>query len=286
MADRRPRGTDADLSQRLRDLGDALDYPPTPDIAFAVRRRIAATHGTVRAPAQRARPRWPRVLAIALVCLLVLGLLGAAFPPTRRAIAQRLGLRNVAIVVTPVPIPTATAAAIVPVIVGATTAPSLVERGLGTPTMLMQAQTQVTFPIRVPTAVGYQTPDAVFVATPPPGGRVALVYRVRADPSTAIPDTDIALLITEFRGGLDAGLFTKGVPSAGALEAVQVRDASGYWIAGGLRLFLYRDAGGAVVQDMIRTAGNTLLWERDGVVYRIETTLSRDEAVRIAASIP
>jgi len=85
---------------------------------------------------------------------------------------------------------------------------------------------------------------------------------------------------------LDAGLFTKVVPSAASIEAVPMRDAPGYWITGGFRLLLYKDAHGAVGQDMIRTAGNTLLWERDGVVYRLETTLPRDDALRIAASLP
>jgi len=285
MADRPSRKTEAEFAQRLRDLGTAIAYPPTPDVTSAVHRRITATPTTVIPSTRHIHPQWPRVLTVALVCLLVLGLLGAAFPPTRRAIAQRLGLRNVAIVVTPVPAPTVTPV-ITPVSPRATTARSLVEQQLGTPTTLARAQTQVNFPVRVPTAPGYQTPDAVFIGMPPPGGRIALVYRAGVNLSAAIPDTDIALLVTEFRGGLDAGLFTKGVPSATTLATVQIGDVPGYWIAGGLRLFLYRDASGTIVQDTIRTAGNTLLWERDGVIYRIETTLPRDEALRVATSIP
>lgn len=284
MADPRQQRADDALAQRLHDLAGEVAYPPTPEIAPVVRQRITGASIERRERSGLRRPRWQRALVVALGCLLVLGLLTAAFPPTRRAIAQRLGLRNVSIVVMPVPLPTATAILTVPT--RATTTVSLAERQLGAPATLAQAQMQVNFPIRVPTAPGYAIPDAVSVGMLPPGGRVALVYRAHPDASAAIPDTDIGLLVTEFRGGLDAGLFTKGVSSAGALESVQVGNAPGYWIAGGLRLFLYRDASGAIVQDTIRTAGNTLLWERDGVVYRIETTLSRDEALRVAASIP
>ncbi len=290
MADRRPRTNNDDLARQLQDLRGILEYPDTPDIAPSVRGRIAATPRRVRP--LRPPIRWQRVLAFTLITLILLGALLGAFPSTRRAIAGRLGLRNIALVVTAVPIPTATVppAALPTSAVSATPLPATVTRGalerqLGTPTTLTDAQPQVNFPVRVPAAPGYETPDAVYVGTSPPGGRIALVYRSRPD-RPAIPDTDIGVLLTEFRGGLDAGLFTKVVPSAASIEAVPVRDAPGYWIAGGIRLFLYRDVSGAVVQDTIRTAGNTLLWERNGVVYRLETTLSRDEALRIAASIP
>ena len=290
MVDRRPRLSNDDLARRLHDLGGALEYPDTPDSVFPVRERIAT--GPRRVRPLRPPIRWQRVLACTLIALILLGALLGAFPSTRRAIAGRLGLRNVALIVTAVPIPTATvppsalptpAASVTPLPASGTS--SALERQLGTPATLTAAQSQVNFLVQVPTASGYRTPDAVFVGTPPPGGRIALVYRSRPD-RPAIPDTDIAVLLTEFRGGLDAGLVTTGLPSAAGIEAVPVRDAPGYWIAGGIRLFLYKDASGAVVQDTIRTAGNTLLWERNGVVYRMETTLSRDDALRIAASIP
>ncbi len=290
MADGRPPIGNEDLARRLHDLGGALEYPDTPDSVLPVREQIAA--GPRRARPPHAPIRWQRVLACTLIALTLLGALLGAFPSTRRAIAGRLGLRNVALIVTAVPLPTATVppsalptAAVSATLLPASVISSALERQLGTPTTLTNARSQVNFLVQVPTAPGYEMPDAVYVGTPPPGGRIALVYRSRPD-RPAIPDTDIGVLLTEFRGGLDAGLFTKVVPSAASIEAVQVGDIPGYWIAGGIRLFLYKDASGAVVQDTVRTAGNTLLWERNGVVYRMETTLSRDDALRIAASIP
>ena len=36
--------------------------------------------------------------------------------------------------------------------------------------------------------------------------------------------------------------------------------------------------------ETLRLAGNTLLWEQDGVTFRLEAQVSRDDALRIAAS--
>ena len=34
-----------------------------------------------------------------------------------------------------------------------------------------------------------------------------------------------------------------------------------------------------------RLAGNTLLWERDGITYRLEAALARDDAIAVAVSL-
>lgn len=280
MADRYP---ETDLAQRLSEAGATLDYPPTPDLAPAVRQRLATGRG--RPPVPSPATRWRTAFALALALLIVVALLGA-FPATRRAIAERLGLRNVAIVVTVVPtrtvMPAATPATMPTV---PSTATLSLLAGLGAPATLAAAEARVGFPVRPPDTPGFRAPDAVYIGTPPPGGRVALVYRARPA-LPALPDSDVGLLLTAFRGGLDAGLFVKAVPPGTQIEPVQVRGAQGYWIAGGLRTFLYKDANGTVVQDTVRVAGNTLLWERDGIVYRMETSLSRDEALGIAATVP
>ncbi|HET8628894.1 MAG TPA: hypothetical protein VFL91_15840 [Thermomicrobiales bacterium] len=112
MARRSQQPQPADLERALRDLGARLAYPPTPDLARAVRDRLAA------APPPR-RPFWatlasPRRLALALVALaLLLAAILGAVPATRTAIAGYLGLRGIRIVyLTPslpaVPPPTAT----------------------------------------------------------------------------------------------------------------------------------------------------------------------------------
>jgi len=75
-----------ELDAALRELGRHVEFPPTPDIAAAIRGRLE-------------RPSlWRRPVAIALAVLVVA--LGAvlAVPPARTAILDWLGLRGVSIV--------------------------------------------------------------------------------------------------------------------------------------------------------------------------------------------
>ena len=74
-----------ELDVALRELGRHVEFPPTPDLASAVRGRLA-------------RPRPWRLIAIALAVLVVA--IGAvlAVPPARTAILDWLGLRGVSIV--------------------------------------------------------------------------------------------------------------------------------------------------------------------------------------------
>lgn len=75
-----------ELDVALTELGRHVEFPPTPEIASAIRSRV-----------ERRRP-WRRPLAIALAIVVVA--IGAvlAVPPARTAILDWLGLRNVSIV--------------------------------------------------------------------------------------------------------------------------------------------------------------------------------------------
>ena len=46
------------------------------------------------------------------------------------------------------------------------------------------------------------------------------------------------------------------------------------------------EIGDEIQQDTLRLATNTLLWERNGLIYRIEADISLETAVRIANSVP
>ena len=72
------RFSDEEVERRLRDLGARMEYPPTPDVASAVRRRLEEEE---RSPAYRRTLRWPPFLAprwtavaAALVVICVLAL--------------------------------------------------------------------------------------------------------------------------------------------------------------------------------------------------------------------
>jgi len=68
------------------------------------------------------------------------------------------------------------------------------------------------------------------------------------------------------------------------LEQVTVDGAQGFWLAGAPHQFFYRDAYGNFIQETLRLAENTLIWERNGTIYRLEAQVSKVDALRIAAS--
>ena len=275
------RLTEAVLERALTDLGADLAYPPTPRLDVAVRARIATR------PPRRTALWWllapmPRALALMAVVVLVAGVLLALSAGTRSAVADLFGLRGVrffSVESSATPVPASTAGPEPTVIPQATPGARLVP---GVPVPLEEAQGRVTFPIRLPSLPELGTPDAVLVGTPPPGGQVSLVY----GPRPGVPEahqTGVGLLITQFRGEFQPYL-EKGLARGSRVEQVSVAGARGYWIAGEPHTLVYRDPSDAIFESPARLAGNTLLWERDGVTYRLESALGRDQAVRIAES--
>jgi hypothetical protein len=258
----------SDLERRLAALGRELDFPPTPDLRGAVRARLRP------APRPRLIPRWALTLAAAvLVALLAV----AATPPLRETVAGWLGL-PVRIQKTPTPAPSRSPTQTP--LPGTTTGEAL---RLGGRTDLAEARARAGFKLGTPSALG--APDEVYYREPPPrGGVVSLVYRPRPGlPESA--QTGVGALLMESRGDIPP-FMEKGLGAEARLERVQVQGVSGYWISGKPHDFFYVDADGRNVQDTFRLSGNVLLWARDGVFYRLEANVSREEAIRIASSMP
>jgi hypothetical protein len=132
----------AELERALRELGDELTWPSTPDLAAAVTARLAAGPAS-RGPAPAVRRRPSRRLLAGLVAALVL-LPGAALavPGPRHAILDALGLRHVTVQQRP-------------------QVPAGANPRLGGRTTLANARRLAGFAPRVPAALG--PPDAVFV---------------------------------------------------------------------------------------------------------------------------
>jgi hypothetical protein len=65
------------------------------------------------------------------------------------------------------------------------------------------------------------------------------------------------------------------------LQRVSVGGASGAWIRGGRHIVFYTRAGGER-STTGHLAGNTLVWARRGVVYRIELGGTLGQALRVA----
>ncbi|MBA3414413.1 MAG: hypothetical protein H0U10_04205 [Chloroflexia bacterium] len=261
----------------MRDLGGRLGFPPTPDLAGSVRARLEA--GTPVRPRPRQRSRlvpWPvSVAAIAATVLLLTvgGLL--LVPEAGLAVADRLGLRGVVIrFVAAVP----------------TAEPAPIGGGLllGERVSLGAARAEAPFPLRVPEAVGFDSPVEVYRSV---GDNAAVSFVYPAGPS--LPPSahaGVGAVLTQFRAELEPGLVEKGVgvgKTAGAgttIEAVNVGGNAGYWIDGASHGFFYRDPVGEVRQEEYRLAGNVLLWEDGEVTLRLESALTKAEALAVAVS--
>jgi hypothetical protein len=266
MADPRRLG-DLDLERALTALGPRYPYPPTPNLATRVRSRIVARPA---APVRRLvlwRDPW-RLALVAAVLLVLLGAAAFVNPVTRDAIAHFFHVQGV--IVNRVPSP----------------APSLsppTSLNLGRLTTLQDAQSSVKFAIAVPPELG--PPDAVYVASGPPGGEVALAYT----PRPGIPlvrQTGLGVLITEFRGDLIPGFISKEVGPGTTVEEVSVNGDSGWWIAGEPHTIVIHVSPDSDQVETLRLAANTLVWAHGGVTYRIESALSKAEAIRIATTLP
>lgn len=244
-----------DLEQDLTDLSAAIAWPPTPRLRILV-------------PVQHRSglPRW--TLAVAAALVIAAGAL--IYAPTRDAIAGFLNLH--------------TTVNRVPVLHSPSPRPGQ-SLGLGTPTTLAQAQSQLTWRIAVPPVLA--TPDVVYVALPPlgpSGGEVTLVY---TDLTGIKPSgqTGVSLLVTEARGAVNEQFFGKTVGPGTTIESVEVNGHKGWWIAGAPHAVVFTDANGNPYFDTLRLATNTLLLDDNGTVIRIEGDMTKAQALEIANSL-
>ena len=151
---------------------------------------------------------------------------------------------------------------------------------LGEPVAASQAADAVTFQIRLPDGTG--PPSAAFIGRPP--GGITMVWPPSAD-LPEVDDSGVGLLLTEFPGSTTDTLVVKELGAGTRLEAVAVDGADGYWITGAPHVVTYLDRDGEPRFDQTRLAGNTLLWEIDGVTYRMESALGLEAMVEIAESL-
>ena len=75
---------------------------------------------------------------------------------------------------------------------------------------------------------------------------------------------------------------------ATSIETVSVAGNPGFWIDGAPHTFFLACSevdSEECREERYRLAGNVLLWEDDGVVLRLESALSREASLAIAASL-
>lgn len=244
------------IERTLRALSDRLAFPETPPLAASVTSRLLVERAV--SPARRpfaGIALWTRrrTLVLAVVGLMLIA--GAA-------VAGRLAIGAVGIRVLPAP-PTAT--------------PTLTEASLGRPVSLDEAAGLLGFEPAYPPSLG--TPDDVRVADVWSGERVVvLAWRPPSD-EAGIPGTPWRALLMQLPG--EDELAFKEVLSGGAVEHARVSGAPALWIAGTHELVLLTPDG----EQRLSVAANTLVWQRDGVTYRLETRLSKPDARALAETV-
>jgi hypothetical protein len=250
--ERQPR-----LEDRLFDLGTAIAFPTTPPLSARVADQLRQPRPGLRLGLGRPVSRG---VALALAATLLLVGLAAAFG---------IGLGGLRLVFGPAPSPLPSMA---------------IGPGLGEPTTLAEARSTVTFSLRVPGLQAVGNPDLVYLAEPPAGGAVTLLYRER-DGFPADPATNIGLIVTQFRADIAPESFEKLIGSGVRVTPAKVHGLAAWWVAGGEHFFFYRDDQGLIVPSTLRLASATLIWEERGITYRVEGAPSLEDAIRVAESL-
>jgi hypothetical protein len=273
MIDPRPSLTDHELEQRLQDLALHVALPTADDLARRVRAALQV-EGADTWPRPSRHASWRirrgrRVLIVLAACLAILALVVAASPVARATIARLFAIPGVSISRAP-----QGRLALSPV--GA-------KLDLGARTTLAAAQRHTRFTIELPHYQSIAQPDEVYINGPLPG-QISLVYRARAGLPRAA-HTGVGLLITEFRAALELGVLKKVASMGSRVENVQFGGARGVWLSGAPHFFAYATGDDNVIVEPFRLADNGLLWERGGITYRLEGSMSEAVALRIAESM-
>lgn len=256
------------LEERLRRLASELPYPPTPPIAAGVMKHSPG----------RSRAAWAWAFAVILVVVAALLLV----PPARAAVIDFIQVGVVRIFRLPpapatMPAPagqmpqTATPVAALSTRSPVTPTPSSFLQDLAGETTLAAAQSSAGFPIllpRYPPDLG--KPDRVYLQDL--GGSLLLLVWLEPDGSG-----HVRMSLQEIAPGSWA--ITKVGPQA--LQQVTVDGQPGVWATGPYLLETRNHS-----YDTRRLVeGHVLVWTRDDITYRLESSLSLDEALKVAGSL-
>jgi hypothetical protein len=270
---------DRELERELRELGSRIEYPPTPDLARAVRSRL--DEEATERPARRRGFRLPMVStrwAVAAMFVVVLAV-PVLSPTVRDTVASWFVAGQAA----------SSGAGDPPGRFADEAEPeaSSVEAvrrhgeslGFGEPLTLREARTRAGSdgPILLPRASKPGEPDAIYAAGPAGEDGVVLVYRARTE-LPALGDTRVGLLLTELSGDVRSTFLAEGMPDATRFEEVGVGGEQAYWFPDGRHLL-------SQPGEAERLPGGALLWEREGRALLLRVELTREEAIQLAESV-
>ena len=240
------------LERALTELGRELEIPLTPDLVSIVLARVEP-----RRAARLHYRRWVLALGAAVLAALVATL---AIPDARSALLRilRIGGEQIELVDA------------LPAV-----APDPVELdldlALGRRATIEQARREAGFDLR---ELGTR-PDQVYL------GERGTVWFLYGTPS------QVRLLVAQTPAvAVDAPLILKKLASPETrVEELSVGGASGFYLEGAPHVVLLLDERGDVIEESVRLARNVLVWEADGVTYRLEGDMSRETALELAQSL-
>jgi len=234
-----------ELHDRLEQLAADARWPATPDLALGVRTAIESMPAPK--PERRSR-RSRRPLLAALLALVAGGAL--ATPGVGSGLLERLGLKGASVKqVRELP----------PAALGAPLA-------LGDRYSLADARRIAGYELVRPAALG--APQEVYVD----GDAVTFVYRARSGRP---------ILFMQVPGSTRR--YVQKLVTA-RTRRVRIGGRAGLLLRGRHAVVFERPGGGPVVAEP-RLAKNTLLWERDDLLLRVEAEQPAGELLRIARSV-
>ena len=244
-----------DLESRLSALASRLEWAPTPDLASEVM-------ATISAPTPLPRPdhrnRW---LAAAALALLLVGALLAGSSSIRDSVAEFLGIDGLRIEfgepeTTPTSMP-----------------------NLGTPTSQQELARWLPFTPMQPAALG--EPDAVYLRILDNGDTLGIMAWQPDESLPRTAETNLGALLLQFAPPEDTGMMLKTVGlSAGTVTDTFVDGNRAFWVTGASELTIFDGQS-----TETRPTGNVLIWQQDGIGFRLESALTMDEAIAIAETL-
>jgi hypothetical protein len=233
------------LEQELHAV--AIDWPPTPELAAAVERRLSG-----EAPQPSRRRTW-RLAAVAVAVLAVaLGAVLAVSPGARSAVLELFRIKGA----------TVQRVQELPDVRGGE------HLDLGERVSLEEAERVAGFDVLLPEGADV---DEVWFDRRIGRGAVTVVW--------CCP----RVVLTQFRG-LASPYAQKQVGPDSEVDYVPVNGRQGIWISGAQHVVVFRNEFG-VIQERPRLARNVLLWEQGPLTLRLEGGFTKARALEIARSM-
>jgi hypothetical protein len=267
------------LEIRLEETARQMAYPPTPNLAGQINRRLRKT--TPRSLAILPRPAWA-LLALVMVLLACLSV-----PPVRAALLEFIQVGAIRIRLTqPTALPTLTLAPTRPAGTAspaeATAEPTLTSTSsptarpvldrLAGETTLAEAERSAGFEILLPTYPEDLGDPARVYSQKIGGPAVLLLWFEPSQPNLV----RLSLLILT-----NQTLAIKGEPRV--LQITQVNGEQALWTEGAHVLELAAPSDMAFEKFIV--SGHVLIWTQGDLTYRLETSLDLEETIRMAESL-